>query len=493
MKKEKRSFFSRVFGSENNTVAPTNASKFYVLNGYQSHFTNYDGRYYDDSDIRACVDAISRNGAKLNPKHIRKNKNGFENLDDNLQRILSKKPNELQNAYKFYYQVISELELYNNSIIYILRDENFKVLGLYPIHYQSIQFYEYKNDIYLEFQFSAGKKRFVALKDCIHLTRFVSDDGIMGGNNKPIIKTLSIKHVIDEGIVNAIKTTQSIKGIIKSSKAILKPEDVKEMRNQFVKDFIEQTDESGIGGLDASTDFIPVKLEPKTADESQIKSIDNKVLSYYGVNENIIQSKYSEDEWNAFYESVLEPIGLQMSLEFTNKLFTPTEQYHGNEIIFTSNRLQYASNNTKINLLRYANNLMSIDELREVFNMEPLPDGKGKKIMQDLNHINSDIADSYQNGDSNSNDSDSENNEGDNETRANPNHDKHGKFTTGGGSSKVKINKKEYGRLAHLIDSNPNKWIKGKINSQIIDNKQYFFVYNSYNDFTIVKKGKNKK
>lgn len=408
-KKEKRSLFSRVFGSDNNTVAPPTATEIQVLNGYKSVFTNYDGKYYDDSDVRACVDTIARNGAKFNPKHIRYNDKGFENVNGNLQRILSKRPNELQNAYKFYYQVISELELYNNSIVYILKDENLKVLGMYPIHYQSIKFYEYKDDIYIEFQFGSGKKRFVALKDCIHLTRFVSEDGIMGGNNKPIIKTLSIKHVIDEGIVNAIKTTQAIKGIVKTTKSMLKPSDVKKMRDQFVKDFIGESDGTGIGGADATTEFTPVKLEPKTADENQVKSIDNKLLSYYGVNENIIQSKYSEDEWNAFYESILEPIGLQMSLEFTNKLFTITEQYHGNEIIFTSNRLQYASNNTKINLIRYANNLMMTDELREVLNLEPLPDGQGQKIMQDLNHINGDIADKYQTGNENKNKGDEEN------------------------------------------------------------------------------------
>lgn len=413
MMKEKRSLFSRVFGSKNSTTAPPMATEFHILNGYRSVFTNYDGRYYDDADIRSCVDAIARNGAKFNPKHIRYNEKGFESLNGNLQRIISKRPNEIQNAYKFYYQVISELELYNNSIIYILRDENFKILGLYPIHYQSIKFYEYKNDIYIEFQFECGKKRFVSLKDCIHLTRFISDDGIMGGNNKPIIKTLSIKHVLDEGIVNAIKTTQSIKGIVKSTKVMLKPEDVKKMRDQFVKDFIQETDDTGIGGLDATTDFTPVKLEPKTADESQIKSIDNKLLSYYGVNENIIQSKYSEDEWNAFYESVLEPIGLQMSLEFTNKLFTSTEQYHGNEIIFTSNRLQYASNNTKINLLQYGNNVMTVNEMREVLNLEPIE--KGNKIMQDLNHINSDIADKYQTGDESSNNKDEKSGKGDEE------------------------------------------------------------------------------
>lgn len=400
-KKEKRSLFSKVFGSNDNTIAPSTATDFHVLNGYQSQFTNYDGRFYDDTDVRACVDAIARNGAKLNPIHIRNGKNGFEKVNGNLQRLLSKQPNELQNAYKFRYQVISELELYNNSIIYILKDENLRVLGLYPIHYQSIKFYEYKNDIYIQFHFGNGQKRFVALKDCIHLTRFVSTDGIMGGNNQPIIKTLSIKHIIDEGIVNAIKTTQSIKGIVKTTKSMLKPSDVKAMRDQFVKDFIGESDGTGIGGTDATTEFTPVKLEPKTADESQIRSIDNKLLSYYGVSESIVQSKYSEDEWNAFYESVLEPIGLQMSLEFSNKLFTATEQYHGNEIIFTSNRLQYASNNTKINLLQYGNNVMTINEMREVLNLEPVENGD--KIMQDLNHINSDIADKYQTGEDSTN------------------------------------------------------------------------------------------
>ena len=144
MTKEKRSLFSRIFGSNDNTIAPSTANEFQILNGYKSIFTNYDGRYYDDADVRACIDTIARNGAKLNPVHIRNGKNGFEKINGNLQRLLSKQPNELQNAYKFYYQVISELEQYNNSIIYILRDENYKVLGLYPIHYQTIKFYEYK-------------------------------------------------------------------------------------------------------------------------------------------------------------------------------------------------------------------------------------------------------------------------------------------------------------------------------------------------------------
>ena len=388
---ERRSLLGRIFGSEKETTAPQTSEQLEIIEGQKAVFTPYRGNFHEDPDVLACVDTIARNGAKMHPRHIRNSSDKMENLKGNLYKLLAKQPNEIQNAYKFYYQIISNLELYNNSIVYIQRDENLKVTGLYPLDFNEIKLYEYKDEIWIKFKFGRGKERFVPYSSCIHLTRFVGKDGLFGGSTAPILKVLDIKHVLDEGIVNAIKTTQSIKGVLKSTKALLKPEDVKKMRDQFVNDFIDyHKNKSGIGGLDATTDFTPVKIEPQTATDGQIKMVDEKVLKYFGINENIIQSKYSEDEWNAFYESVLEPIGLQMSLEFSNKLFTPTEKNFGNEIIFESNRLQYASNKTKIELVRYASNLMTINEQREVFNLAPIEGGD--VFMIDQNHtINEEV------------------------------------------------------------------------------------------------------
>lgn len=382
---ERRSLFSRIFGTDNSSKSPPQATEVKILDDSKAVFTPYKGDFRNDADVRACVDAIARNGAKMHPRHIRNNDNGMENLKGSLYRILAKQPNELQNAYQFYYQVITNLELYNDSFIYIQRDlTTNKVTGLYPLDFSEGKLYEYEGNIYVKFKFGRSKERFVPYDSCIHLTRYVGEDGLFGGKITPIIKILSMKHIMDEGMINAIKTTQNIRGIVKSTKAMLKPEDVKKMRDQFVADFIKNGDKSGIGGLDATTDFTPVKIEPTTANDSQIKIIDSKLLSYFGINENIIQSKYSEDEWNAFYESVLEPIGLQMSLEFSNKIFTPTEKYFGNEIIFESNRLQYASNSTKIQLLRFGTNIMTQNELREVFNLAPREGGD--VILIDQNH-----------------------------------------------------------------------------------------------------------
>ena len=181
------------------------------------------------------------------------------------------------------------------------------------------------------------------------------------------------------------------------------------MRKKFIKDFIDNADGSGIGGLDATTEFKEVNLNPTIASDKQIETIDNKILNYFGVNNSIIQSKYSEDEWNAFYESVIEPIAIQMSLEFTNKLFTIYERQHGNKIVFTSNRLQYASNNTKINIARYMNNYMTIDEIREIHNLPPLPNGEGQKVLQDLNHIDGSKANEYQIGEKEENEGEDNN------------------------------------------------------------------------------------
>ena len=398
---EKRSLFSRIFGTDNSTTPPATATSFRLLDDNKAVFTNYKGDYKDEIDVRVCIDAIARNGAKMHPKHIRNyfsKEQGREILEDvksNLYYLLAKQPNEMQNAYQFYYQIITDLKQSHNSIVYISRDENLKVKGFYPLWFDNCEFYEYQDNIWIKFKFSKNKTRFVPLSSCVHLKEGVSKDGLFGGNIEPLKKILSVKHILDEGLINAIKTTQSIKGIVQAS-TMLKPEDVKKMRDQFVKDFMSSDNKIGIGGLDSNTKFTPVKIEPTIASDSQVKEIDNKILKYFGISENIITSNYTENEWNAFYESVIEPIGLQMSLEFSNKIFTPTEKSFGNEILFESNRLQYASNNTKIELLRYASNIMTINEQREIFNLAPIENGD--VFMIDQNHeINEDVSEDINN------------------------------------------------------------------------------------------------
>lgn len=89
-----------------------------------------------------------------------------------------------------------------------------------------------------------------------------------------------------------------------------------------------------------------------------------------------------------------------MSDAFTNKIFSYKARKEGHKIVFTANRLQYASLNTKTKLLQIIApfGMIKTDEGREIIDLPPLGGEEGEKILQSLNNIDSTIANSYQGG-----------------------------------------------------------------------------------------------
>jgi len=392
---EFRNFFKNIFNTDKSRILGVSME---MLNSYNAVFTSFDDRIYDNEIVRGCIDAIARNGAKLNPKRFRRDgqSGGVNYLNDRLQRLLATRPNEYMSSYDFYYKVISQLYLNNNAFIYIEKDAVGNQINLFPLNYSQIEIRENGDDTYVLFSFRTGRRYTTSYKNIIHLRRHFNEHDFFGSNNAPLKSMLEYRLTIKEGLVNAIKTTANLRGIIKTAKTLLKAEDISKVRNQFVKDFTES--DSGIGGLDASMDFKEVNLKPVTADAEVVAASRKEILDYFGINEDIINSSYDSTKWNAFYESILEPIAIQMAQEFTYKLFTTTELDYGNGIIFESNRLQYASIAEKAAYIKSMINCITIDEAREVWNLAPLPDGQGNKILQSLNFVNSLLADQYQTG-----------------------------------------------------------------------------------------------
>ena len=60
-------------------------------------------------------------------------------------------------------------------------------------------------------------------------------------------------------------------------------------------------------------------------------------------------------------------------------MYTERERNTGNRITFTANRLQYMNVSQKISMAQQLGDrgVLTIDEIRELFNYEPLPDGAG--------------------------------------------------------------------------------------------------------------------
>ena len=236
--------------------------------------------------------------------------------------------------------------------------------------------------------------------ELIHLRLFYNRNDIFGTSNKVLKTDLETAHTASEGIKNAIKTANNLKGILKYTNSMLKEKDIKENKDNFVKDFLNLENESGIAALDAKAEFQEVNLKPITLDKEQLEQVNYNIFDYFGISEKIVRNNFNAVEWNAFFEGVIEPRAIQMSDAFTNKVFSYKARKDGHKIVFTTNRLQYASLDQKINLIKVAGSygLLTKDDGREILDMTPLGGEEGKKIIQSLNNIDSKIANNYQGG-----------------------------------------------------------------------------------------------
>ncbi len=334
------------------------------------------------------------------PKHVQRKEGTTKEYKGDVNYLLSVQPNPIMTTYDFLYKIISILYSSNNAFIFINKDSKGMITGFYPLHPDNCALYEKNGKIHIQFQFVDGNSYYTLYDEVIHLRRFFNKHDIYGENNNVLVNSIETANTANEGIRNAIKTSTSLKGVLKYN-AMLKGKDIKESRDQFVEDFIKNMgDGSGIAGLDSKADFQELNLKPLTLDKDQLNFVNYNIFDYFGISENIIKSKFDDIEWNAFYEAVIEPLSIQMSNAFTIKIFGKESIKSGHRIIFDVNRIKYAKTETKINLLKETAilGLYTIDEAREILDLPAIGGEEGKKRLQTLNVINQDIADQYQGG-----------------------------------------------------------------------------------------------
>lgn len=393
---ERRSLFNMIFGSRPKEYNGTTQLR--MLSGYTPFFSDFGTNAYNSDVVRAAVDAIARNAGKLKPKHIRRGSGMSVQANSRLERLLQYRPNPHMDTYTFLYKVVTQLYMKNNSFIMIDWDPSGQLRALYPISFSQVEFLELKNEIFLKFRFLGGQMVTLPYADVIHLRRFFYANDLYGDtSDQALLPALELINTTNQGIINAVKSSALLRGLLKFQ-SMLKPEDMKKQKDAFVADYLDINNNGGIAATDAKMEYTPINSDPKMVDAATMSVIEDKVNKYFGVSGAIVKSDYTEDQWNAFYESVIEPIAIQLSLEFTSKIFTDKEQGFGNEIIFESNRLQYASNKTKIELIKELTDrgLISINEGREVFNFSPVPDGD--KRLVSLNYVDSSKQNEYQLG-----------------------------------------------------------------------------------------------
>lgn len=349
-------------------------SFFQTLTAYAPVFTNWGGAIYESEIVRASIDARARHISKLKVECI-----GTAN--QSLQSKLAQGPNQWQTWSQFLYRVSTILDVNNTAFIVPVFDERMIITGVFPILPAQCQLVEYDGEIWLRYQFSNGQYAAVEFRKCAVLTKHQYKSDFFGDSNYPLKDTMQLIHIQNQGIEEGVKNAATFR-FMATLNNFSNAADLAKERERFREANLSTESEAGGFLLFPNTykDIKQVDVKPYAVDADQMAQIRENVFNYFGVSENVLQNKAKADDLEAFFDGAIEPFAIQFSESMTKMLFSERERAQGSYLIANANRLQYMSTSQKVQMAKELGDrgAILIDEIRELFNYAPLPDGAGQ-------------------------------------------------------------------------------------------------------------------
>jgi hypothetical protein len=355
--------FKTIFG---NRPKPTGKyeGKYQLLNGYSPAFHSFRGSLYESELIRAAINARATHISKLRVVMIGAARPALQNK-------MKHAPNQFQTWSQFLYRLSTILDIHNTAFICPIYDEFGEPSGVFTPIPGRCEIVQYNEVPYLRYEFSNGKRAAIELAYC----------GIM--TKHALMPTIELINILNQGIDEGVKSAATYRFMAQVAN-FSKAEDLANERKRFTEENFSKEAEGGGLLLFPNTykDIKQIESKPWIVDDKQMSLINKSVYEYFGVNEDVLQSKAYGDAWSAFYESVVESFAIQFSEVMTKMLFTLREQSQGNRVEATANRLQYLSNSEKLNVSRdmLDRGIMSINDVREIWNLPPVDGGDARII-----------------------------------------------------------------------------------------------------------------
>ena len=226
------------------------------------------------------------------------------------------------------------------------------------------------------YSFRNGEKGYIEMNRCGILTRFQYEDDVFGTDNRALNPTMDLINMQKQGITEGIKNGATFRFMARMNNFV-KPEDLAKERERFNRENLQGESGGILLFPNQYSDPKQIEQKPYVVDADQMEQIQENVFNYFGVNMDVIQSKCVGDTWAAFYDSVLEPLAVQLGQALTRMTFSRREIAAGNQVLVTSNRLQYASTAEKLNISSQMadRGVMTRNEIREIWGLPPVEGG----------------------------------------------------------------------------------------------------------------------
>lgn len=370
------SLFDKLFGNRPKPEGKFEGG-FQMLNGYTPKFSDWGGRsIYESELVRSAINVRATHISKLSVEVKGSAKPA-------LASKLKKGPNEFQTWSQFLYRLSTILDVHNTAFIVPVYDEYGEISGVFAPLPSKCDIAQWSGVPYLRYEFGWGDRAAIELYNCGIMVKHQYTNDFFGEKNNALIPTMDLINIQNQGIQEGVKSAATYRFMAQLAN-FSKAEDLARERQRFTAENFSR-DAKG-GGLllfpNTYTNIKQVDVKPWVVDADQMKVIKDNVYEYFGVNEDVITNKAYGDAWAAFYEGAIEPFAIQFSEVMTKMLYTFRERSQGSMIMATSNRLQYLSNADKLAVSAQMadRGLMTRNEIREIWNLTPLPEPFGNQL-----------------------------------------------------------------------------------------------------------------
>lgn len=357
---------------------------FSTFTAYQPAFTTWQGGIYEAELTRSIIESGADHASKLKPEVA-------GTAQPQAARALAHQPNPWMTTPQFLKRVWTMLQINDTALIVPMHaDDGSTITGYYPVLPSRCEAYDVGGELWLMLRFPTGEDVLVEWSRVGVMTRHQYRSDLFGDGTNVLAPTLELMHAQDEAEQNAIRQGAAIRFIGKLSQN-RNPEDLKKARREFN----EQLSSDNAGGIAVYDKlFAEVEqIEPQsyTVDAAQMERIEKSAYRFFGSSEEIVTNAADEDTFNSFYEGRIEPFAVQLGFVMTAMTYTANEIAHGNEIMFSANRLEFASNQTKLNVsvALFDRGIWSGNQVADVFQSAHYPGGdrhviRGEYIDLDL-------------------------------------------------------------------------------------------------------------
>lgn len=362
--------FDRLFPKQDNmSINYKKTDSFKLLTAYEPVFRDYYGSIYESELVRSAIESKAR--------HISKLKIELQgSAQSSLKAKMKHAPNEWQTYPQFLARCSTILDCTNNLFIVPVQNKYFETIGFFPVLPENVKLVEYDKQLWLKYRFRNNQVGAVEFDRCAFLCKHQYKSDFFGDNNHALDRTMDMISIQDQAVKEAVKTSATYRFMAQVSN-FTSPEDLKEERERFTRENLSGENSGMLLFPNTYTNIKQVESTPYTLDPKNTELVKTNIFNYFGTNENIMQGKANSEELDAFFNSAVEPFAIALSEALSRAIYTDIERSYGNHVYVNANRLQYMSQTAKVEVARDLGDrgILTINEIRELFNYAPLPNG----------------------------------------------------------------------------------------------------------------------